>query len=104
MNIGARVQLHMTEAQRRQRWREREDGAICTTKPVWPGAGSGPAVTPATERGGMWKKYEGRGKNTSDTQSGLSQMILSAPWMKTETCTHTAGTQAARACAPPHVV
>lgn len=45
----------MTAAQRRQTGgeaeRECEDRAICTTKPDGPGAASGPAVTPATERG-----------------------------------------------------
>lgn len=49
----------MTEAQRRQRGaeakREREDRTICRIKPDWPGAASGLAVTPATERG-MWEK------------------------------------------------
>lgn len=65
IDIRTGVQLHMTEAQRRQTGgevkRESEDRAICRTKPDWPGAASGPAVTPATERG-MWEKGWRRGE------------------------------------------
>lgn len=57
------MQLHTTEEADRRRSREGADRAIRLTKPDWPEATSGPAVTPATERG----MGEGKGEGEAAT-------------------------------------
>lgn len=47
------VELQMTEAQRMLTGGEAEQEIEDRTKPDWPGATSGPVVTPATAQG-MW--------------------------------------------------
>lgn len=50
-DTGTERERGVEEAGVAGRWGGREDGAICRTKPDRPEATSGPAVTPATERG-----------------------------------------------------
>lgn len=61
-----------------EKQRGREDGAICRTKADWPEAASGPAVTPATEKG-MGEKGWGKRKEQGWSSAGCGTLLLFEP-------------------------
>ncbi len=79
----------MTHRHRGEAEREREDTAICGTKPDWPEAASGPVVT-RQQREAWGRKGEERGRNVAETRLAvalcncLSLMIVLALRVETK--------------------